>query len=79
MLTHRPLAVCLLLTLTGVLATAQPVMRDPTGITVLKPERVFDGEAVHEGWAVRVKGDRIDAVGHLDHLAGARIGPGRQV
>src|ERR1022692_3096699 len=63
MLTHRPLAVCLLLTLTGVLATAQPVMRDPTGITVLKPERVFDGEAMQEGWAVRVRAGRIDAAG----------------
>jgi imidazolonepropionase-like amidohydrolase len=32
-------------------------------VTVLRPTRVFDGEALHEGWAVRVKGDRIDAVG----------------
>jgi imidazolonepropionase-like amidohydrolase len=32
-------------------------------ITILKPARVFDGDAVHEGWAVRVKGERIDAVG----------------
>src|SRR3981081_3625135 len=32
-------------------------------VTVLKPARVFDGESVHEGWAVRVKGERIDAVG----------------
>lgn len=30
---------------------------------LLKPDRVFDGETVHEGWAVRVKGDKIDAVG----------------
>ena len=30
---------------------------------VLKPARVFDGEAMHEGWAVRVKGDRIEAAG----------------
>ena len=32
-------------------------------ITILTPARVFDGDAVHEGWAVRVKGERIDAVG----------------
>jgi imidazolonepropionase-like amidohydrolase len=32
-------------------------------VTVLKPARVFDGDAMHEGWAVRVKGERIDAVG----------------
>src|SRR6478736_7891321 len=32
-------------------------------VTVLRPGRVFDGEAMHEGWAVRVRGDHIDAVG----------------
>jgi imidazolonepropionase-like amidohydrolase len=30
---------------------------------VLRPARVFDGDAMHTGWAVRVKGDRIDAAG----------------
>jgi len=32
-------------------------------VTVLKPARVFDGDSMHEGWAVRVRGDRIDAAG----------------
>src|SRR5438874_5576879 len=32
-------------------------------VTVLRPARVFDGESMHEGWAVRVRGDRIDAAG----------------
>lgn len=32
-------------------------------VTILKPDRVFDGENVHEGWVVRVKGDKIEAVG----------------
>ena len=32
-------------------------------VTILKPARVFDGDAMHEGWAVRVKGERIDASG----------------
>ncbi|HUB79707.1 MAG TPA: amidohydrolase family protein [Bryobacteraceae bacterium] len=32
-------------------------------ITVLRPARVFDGEAMQEGWAVRVRGDRIEAAG----------------
>ena len=32
-------------------------------VTVLKPARVFDGETVHEGWVVRVQGDRIEAAG----------------
>jgi imidazolonepropionase-like amidohydrolase len=31
--------------------------------TVLKPARVFDGETLHEGWAVRVRGGRIEAAG----------------
>src|SRR5947207_16022968 len=35
----------------------------PAAITILKPARVWDGETMHEGWAVRVKGERIDAVG----------------
>ena len=61
--THRPLAICLLLALLGGSAAAQPAMRDPTGITVLKPARVFDGEAMQEGWAVRVRAGRIDAAG----------------
>jgi len=44
-------------------------------IIVLRPARVFDGDAVHDGWAVRVKGERIDAVG-VDasvSAAGARV------
>jgi imidazolonepropionase-like amidohydrolase len=40
-------------------------------VTVLKPARVFDGETMHEGWAVRVKGDRIDAVGADASVAAA--------
>jgi imidazolonepropionase-like amidohydrolase len=33
------------------------------GVTVLRPARVFDGDVIHEGWAVRVNGDRIEAAG----------------
>jgi imidazolonepropionase-like amidohydrolase len=32
-------------------------------VTILKPARVFDGEESHEGWAVRVRGSRIEAAG----------------
>ena len=35
----------------------------PATVTVLRGARVFDGEATHEGWGVRVRGDRIDAAG----------------
>jgi imidazolonepropionase-like amidohydrolase len=45
----------------GAQQRARPEAAD--AVTVLKPARVFDGEAVHDGWAVRVKGERIDAVG----------------
>ena len=48
---------------------------DPGAVTVLKPARVFDGEAMHEGWVVRVKGNRIEAAGPADAatLAGAKV------
>ena len=39
-------------------------------IYLLKPDRVFDGETVHEGWAVRVKGDKVDAVGPANSVSG---------
>jgi imidazolonepropionase-like amidohydrolase len=43
-----------ILALLAVLAPAQ---------TVLRPARVFDGNEMHEGWAVRVNGTRIEAAG----------------
>src|SRR6185436_5131445 len=44
-------------------------------ITILKPARIWDGDAMHEGWSVRVKGERIDAVGpeSATAAAGARV------
>ena len=43
--------------------------------TVLKPARVFDGESMHQGWAVRVSADRIQAAGPADGIdtAGAKV------
>ena len=32
-------------------------------VVVLRPARVFDGATMQEGWAVRVRGDRIEAAG----------------
>ena len=37
--------------------------RENDAVTILKPARVFDGESMHEGWAVRVRGERIEAAG----------------
>lgn len=42
---------------------------------VIRPARVFDGETLHEGWAVRVQGARIVAAGPADTLQR----PGAQV
>ena len=36
--------------------------------TLLVPARVFDGQNTHDGWAVLVRGDRIEAVGQRSHL-----------
>jgi len=36
---------------------------------VLRPARVFDGVELHDGWAVRVRGDRIDAAGPAASVA----------
>ena len=44
---------------------------EPRPLVVLKPARVWDGTTMHDGWAVRVKGDRIDAVGPAATLAAA--------
>lgn len=33
------------------------------GTYILRPDRVFDGETMHEGWVVRVKDDKIEAAG----------------
>jgi imidazolonepropionase-like amidohydrolase len=64
----RPLLLWLLLA-----ATVQG-QTSPTPL-VLKPARVFDGDALHENWAVRVKGGRIEAVGPAASVdtAGARV------
>ncbi|MEO5896240.1 MAG: amidohydrolase family protein [Vicinamibacterales bacterium] len=47
----------------AILTAQQRAAPVPPSVTVLRPARVFDGEAMHEGWAVRVRGDRIEAAG----------------
>jgi imidazolonepropionase-like amidohydrolase len=57
------------LTLGGVRAQ-EPV------VTVLQPARVFDGETMHAGWMVVVRGDRIESAGPAaTPPAGARVVP----
>ena len=57
----------------ALLAAASPIAQNAPAatVTILKPARVFDGEAMHEGWAVRVKGDRIEAAGPAASVAAA--------
>jgi imidazolonepropionase-like amidohydrolase len=43
--------------------------RASTDTTILKPARVFDGETMHEGWAVLVRGDRIESAGPAAGIA----------
>jgi imidazolonepropionase-like amidohydrolase len=63
----RSLALCLLALTLPAGAAAQT--------TVLRPARVFDGEVMHEGWAVLVKGDRIEMAGPVAGIdaAGAKV------
>ncbi len=47
-----------------------PAPRDSQApVTILRPARVFDGESMHDGWAVRVQGDRIQAAGPAANVA----------
>jgi imidazolonepropionase-like amidohydrolase len=52
----RSTAIGLLIAVLQVAALAQTTF-------LLRPSRVFDGETMREGWAVRVKGERIEAAG----------------
>jgi imidazolonepropionase-like amidohydrolase len=57
--------------LSAVVAPAAQTPAPAPAVTILRPARVFDGEAMHEGWAVRVRGDKIDAVGADASVAAA--------
>jgi imidazolonepropionase-like amidohydrolase len=68
----RPSVVLCLL----VVALASPRAQENTATIVLQPDRVFDGEAMHNGWVVVVKGDRIESAGPASAApAGARAIP----
>jgi len=67
-------------------APPQAPQQEPSGLILLRAARVFDGNAMHEAWAVRVNGGRIDAAGpaasvyaasaKIIDLAGATLLPG---
>ena len=66
----RALLLTLLLLLPASNALAQPAA------FLLRPARVFDGEALHTGWVVLVRGERIEAAGPA---AGVKVPAGAQV
>jgi imidazolonepropionase-like amidohydrolase len=56
-------------------AQQAPTPPSTESIWLLKPSRVFDGESVHDGWVVLVRGQRIEAAGPAASItapAGAR-------
>jgi imidazolonepropionase-like amidohydrolase len=64
-MTWRPFALSICLS-AATLVAQQP----PEQVVILRPARVFDGDAVHEGWAVRLRGSRIEAAGPANSVAG---------
>ncbi len=50
------------------LASVSVFGQDNTQSTLLIPERVFDGEVVHSGWAVLINGEIITSVGPLKDI-----------
>src|SRR5262249_7059896 len=70
---HRWFLTCFVIAAAPLLVHARQRGAAPAAerVTILKPARVFDGEAMHDGWAVRVKGERIDAVGAQSSVAAA--------
>jgi len=57
------------------LCAATLAAQTPPDSFVLKPARVFDGESMHEGWLVRVRGQRIESAGPPPNVetAGAKV------
>src|SRR6266702_2327690 len=66
-------ALVIVLTLAEMIPSAQtpsPVPKPPDAIYLLKPAHIFDGESaqLHDGWAVLVRGERIEAVGSASDI-----------
>src|SRR5579872_4398122 len=59
--------------LASLAAAAQAPQAQPAAVTIVRPARVFDGDAIHEGWSVRVRGDRIEAAGPDSVVAQAGV------
>jgi imidazolonepropionase-like amidohydrolase len=65
-------SVALAAAVAGALISGSPDASSQTErAVVIRPARVFDGESMHEGWAVRVRGERIEAVGPASTVSAA--------
>jgi imidazolonepropionase-like amidohydrolase len=65
-----------LITIVFIICCLQLFAQPAEYYTLLKPDRVFDGEQMHPGWWVLVKGNHIEAVGDASQVKapdGARI------
>lgn len=61
-----------LVVLTALIAAALVhVTAQPAPSTILRPARVFDGDTMHDGWAVRVAAGRIEQAGPAASIASA--------
>lgn len=71
---HAPVAAVVSMTLACLLVTSPPVSRAQEAALLLVPDRIWDGDAMQPGWAVRVEGERIVAAGPAATLSaeGAR-------
>jgi len=54
---------CLMVISICLLAIYSPGQTPPAAVTMLRPARVFDGDAAHDSWIVLVRGDKIAGVG----------------
>jgi imidazolonepropionase-like amidohydrolase len=66
----RRLSICLAALISPFVVRAQtPPPTTAAAVVIIRPARVFDGTASRDGWAVRVRGDRIEAAGPAAKIA----------
>ena len=71
----RRVAICLAASLSPFLLQAQAPPRPDGAVVIIRPARVFDGAALQEGWAVRIRGERIEAAGPAAKIAAVAATP----
>jgi imidazolonepropionase-like amidohydrolase len=66
----RRFSICLAALISPFVVRAQtPPPTNAAAVVIIRPARVFDGTASRDGWAVRVRGDRIEAAGPAAKIA----------